>query len=105
MSWRWTWERSYLEVVDVEVRVGDAELGGRLANLARERVRCEAFGQRLRGDRERDVPHLDALLDEPRHRSAAAELPVVGVRRENERAFGGTEHCGILALFTLHNPR
>ena len=34
-----------------------------------------------RRDRERDVAHLGAGLDEARHRPAAAELAVVGVRR------------------------
>ena len=104
MSWRWTGNVRTSKSWTSRFASRDAELGRRLAHLARERVRREALGQRLRGDRERDVPDLDALLDEPRHRPAAAELPVVGVRREDERPFGGTEHCRILALFTLRNP-
>ena len=35
-------KRPHLEVVDVEVAVGDAELGCRLAHLASERVRRKA---------------------------------------------------------------
>ena len=57
-----------------------------LAHLACERVRLEARRQRASRDRERDVAHLAARLDEPRHRPAAAELAVVRVRREHERA-------------------
>ena len=49
-------------------------------------------GQRPRRDRERDVAHLAPLLDEARHRPTAAELPVVGVRREDERALETREH-------------
>ena len=64
-------------------------------DLARERVGGEALRQRARGDRERDVAHLGARLDEPSHRAAAAELAVVGVGREHERALGHVaDHAG-----------
>ena len=42
----------------VELLGRDAELRRRLAHLARERVRREALGERLRRDRERDVAHV-----------------------------------------------
>ena len=87
-------ERAHLEVVHRQLRLGDAELGGRLAHLARQRVGREAFRERLRRDRERDVPHLGAALDEARHRPAAAELAVVGVRREDEHLLPGLDHAG-----------
>ena len=38
--------------------------------------------------------HLHPGLDEPRHRAAAAELAVVGVRREHEHALPGLDHAG-----------
>ena len=50
-------------------------------------------GQRPRRDREGDVAHLAAGVDEPRHRAAAAELAVVGVRREDERALEAVDHA------------
>ena len=53
----------------------------------------EAFGQGARGDRECDVADIRAGVDEPCHRSAAAELAVVGVRSEHERAFPGLDHA------------
>ena len=81
--------------MDGELRLRDAELAGRLAHLARERVRREPGGQRARRDRERDVVHLAAALDEARHRPAAAELAVVRVRREHERALPGLDHRAI----------
>ena len=77
-----------------EARLGDPELGGRLAHLAGERVGREPVRQRARGDREGVVVHLDPGLDEPRHRAAAAELAVVGVRREHEHALPGLDHAG-----------
>ena len=72
----------------------------RLAHLARERVRLEAGRKRARRDRERDVAHLAAALDEPRHRPAAAELAVVRVRREHERVLPGLDHRAIQSLVT-----
>ena len=85
-------ERAHVEVVHGEVLGGDAELGRRLAHLARERVGREPLRQRARRDRERDVAHVGARLDEPRHRRAAPELAVVGVRREYERALDVADH-------------
>ena len=76
------------------LRLRDPELAGRLAHLARERVGREALRQRAGRDRERVVVHLDSGLDEPRHRAAAAELTVVGVRREHEHALPGLDHAG-----------
>ena len=58
----------------------------------RERVGWEARRQRARGGRERDLAHVDALLDEPRHRPAGAELAVVGVRREHEGGADRVDH-------------
>ena len=77
-----------------ELPFGNPELPGRLAHLTRERVGREPVRQRARGDREGVVVHLDARLDEPRHRAAAAELTVVGVRREDEHALPGLDHAG-----------
>ena len=85
-------ERAHVEVVHGQVRVRDAELGGRLAHLAGQRVGREALRERPRGDRERDVADLRALLDEARHRPAAAELAVVGVRRQHEDALAREHH-------------
>ena len=82
----------------VSQSVADAELARRLANLARERVRLESRRERARGDREGDVAHLAAALDEPRHRPAAPELAVVRVRGEHERAFPGLDHRAIQSL-------
>ena len=79
-------ERAHVEVVHGQVLGRDAELRRRLAHLARQRVGREALGQRARRDRERDVAHVGAVLDEPGHRAAAAELAVIRVRREHERA-------------------
>ena len=87
-------ERAHVEVVHRQLLRRDAELGRRLAHLARERVRREAVRQRPRGDRERDVAHLAARVDEPRHRAAAAELAVVGVRRQHERPLPGLDQTG-----------
>ena len=53
---------------------------------------AKPVGERARRDREGDVAHLAARLDEAGHRPAAAELPVVGVRREDERALEAREH-------------
>ena len=50
-------------------------------------------GQRPRRDRERDVADVGAALDEARHRPAAAELAVVGVRGEHEHALPGLDHA------------
>ena len=86
-------KRAHVEVVHRQVLGRDAELGCRLADLARERVRRKAVRQRARGDRERDVAHLGAGLDETRHHAAAAELAVVGVRREHEHALGREVHA------------
>ena len=72
----------------------NAELGRRLAHLARERVRREAVRQRPRRDRERDVAHLAARVDEPRHRAAAAELAVVRVRRQHKRPLPVLDQTG-----------
>ena len=74
-------KRAHVEVVNRELRLWDAELSRRLAHLAGERVGREPRGQRAGRDRERDVTHLTASLDETRHRAAAAELAVVRVRR------------------------
>ena len=79
-------ERADVEVVNAELRLRKPELGRRLAHLARERVGLETLRERAGRDRERDVVHLDPRLDEPRHRAAAAELAVVGMRREHEHA-------------------
>ena len=79
----------------VSVLLGDAELARRLAHLARERVGLEPGRKRARRDREGDVANLAAALDEPRHRPAAAELAVVRVRREHERALPGLDHRAI----------
>ena len=54
-------ERPHVEVVHRQVLGRDAELGRRLAHLARERVGREALRQRARRDRERDVADLGAL--------------------------------------------
>ena len=61
-------------------------------DLVAQRVRREALRQRPGRDREGDVAHLGPLLDEPRHRAAAAELAVVGVRGEDERALPAAGH-------------
>src|SRR5581483_4474699 len=87
-------ERPHLEVVHGQARLRDADLRRRLAHLAGERVRREAIGQRLGRDREGHVAHVFARLDEPGHRPAAAELAVVRVRRENERALPAVDHAG-----------
>src|SRR5262245_22801914 len=87
-------ERSHVEVVHSQTLLGDAELRRRLAHLARERVRRKALRQRARRDRERDVSHLAAGVDKPRHRAAAAELAVVGVRREDDRALPLLDQTG-----------
>src|SRR6188474_2360145 len=86
---------SDVEVVDGELLHFDAELACRLAHLAGERVRLEPRRKRARRDRERDVTHLAAALDETRHRPAAAELAVIRVRREHERALPGLDHRAI----------
>src|SRR5437868_754092 len=86
-------ERAHVEVVHGEPVLGDAELGGRVAHFARERVRREAVGERARRDREREVADVAAGLDEPRHRAAATELAVVRVRREHERALPMLDHA------------
>src|SRR5580765_2102938 len=88
-------KRSDVEVVDGELFLFDAELARRLAHLAGERVRLEPGRKRARRDRERDVTHLAAAVDEPRHRPAAAELAVIRVRREHERALPGLDHRAI----------
>ena len=49
-----------------------------------------------RVDREGDVADLGALFDEAGHRPAAAELPVVRVRREDECALPAV-HAGASA--------
>src|SRR5829696_380443 len=85
-------EGADVEVVDGETRLGDPELGRRLAHLPGERVRREALGQRAGRDREGDVAHVGAGVSEARHRAAAAELTVVGVRREHEHALPVREH-------------
>ena len=85
-------ERAHVEVVHGQPVLRDAELGRRLAHLAGERVGREALRQRARRDRERDVAHVAARVDEPRHRAAAAELAVVGVRREHERPLPLLDH-------------
>ena len=85
MSWRCSGNVRTSKSCTVSRSSGNTELGRRLAHLARERVRREALRQRAGRDRERDVPHLAAALDEPRHRAAAAELAVIGVRRQHER--------------------
>ncbi len=87
-------KRAHVEVVDGQVLGWDAELRGRLAHLAGERVRREALGQRPCRDRERDVPDIGAGLDEARHHAAAPELPVVGVRGEHQHALRRADHAG-----------
>ena len=79
-------EGAHVEVVHGEVLGRDAELGGRRRTSCAQRVGREALGQRAGRDREGDVVDVGPCLDEPRHRAAAAELAVVGVRREHERA-------------------
>jgi hypothetical protein len=86
-------EGAHVEVVHRQLRRGDPELGGGLAVLARERVGREALRQRARRDRERDVVDLDPGVDEARHGAAAAELAVVGVRREHEHAPPDVDHA------------
>ena len=93
MSWRRSGKRAHVEVVHRQVRLRDTELGGRLANLAGQRIRREPRRQRARRDRERDVPHLASGLEEAGGRAAAAELAVIGVRREHE----GTAAASITA--------
>ena len=66
-------------------------------HLVGERVGREPLRERPRRDRERDVAHLAAGLHEPRHRAAAPELAVVGVRREHERALPGLDHALFVA--------
>ncbi len=88
-------EGADVEVVNGQRLLGDAELGRRLADLAGKRVGLEPGWERARRDRERDVAHLAARVDEPGHRPAAAELAVVGVRREHERALEAGEHRAI----------
>ena len=83
----------HVEVVNGQVRGRDAELGGRVGDLVPQRVRWESLRQRARRDRERDVADLGTLLDEPRHRAAAAELTVVCVGREHERALPAADHA------------
>ena len=60
----------------------------------------EALGQRAGGDREGHVPHLGAFLDQARHRAAAAELAVVGVRSEHERPLPAAGHGAALRRIT-----
>ena len=85
-------ERAHVEVVHGEVLGGMPSSVVACAHLARERVGREPLRQRARRDRERDVAHVGALLDEPRHRRAAPELAVVGVRREYERPLHVADH-------------
>ena len=86
-------ERADVEVVHGEVPLPvRPDLGRRLLHLARKRVRGEALREPARRDRERDVAHVGAGLDEARHRAAAAELAVVGVRCEHERPFHAVDH-------------
>ena len=92
-------ERPHVEVVHGEVRLGDTELRRRLAHLAGQGVGREPGWQRARRDRERDVAHVTARLDEARRRSAAAELAVVRVGREHERPFEACEHGASLVPF------
>src|ERR1700757_862168 len=73
-------ERADVEVVHRERLGGDPELGRRLRDLSRERIRRKAGGQRARRDRERDIADIAAGIDKSRHRSTAAELTVVSVR-------------------------
>jgi hypothetical protein len=87
-------KRPDVEVVNRESRLRDPELGRRLADLAGKRVRLEPRRERTRRDREGDVPHLAAGLGEARHRAAAAELAVVRVRRQHERAPEPIDHRG-----------
>ena len=86
---------SDLEVVHAQLRLRDAEPGRRLLDLVRERVRREAFRERLGGDRERDVAHLSASVDESRHRPARAELAVICVRREHENPLPAFDHRAV----------
>ena len=90
-------ERAHVEVVHGQATRRDADLGRRLSHLARQGVGREAVRERPRRDRERDIAHLGARFDETRHRAAAAELAVVGVRREHERALGHRRSRGLAA--------
>ena len=90
-------EGADVEVVHRQVRLGDPELGRRLAHLAGQGVGREARRERAGRDRERDVAHLAAGLDEARRRAAAAELAVVGVRGEDERSLPGVDHQGCIS--------
>ncbi len=89
-------KRPDLEIVNGERTRRDPDLGGRLANLPRERVGREPLGKRFRRDREGDVANLDPCFDESRHRSAAAELTVIGMGREDEYPLPGLDHAGSL---------
>ena len=86
-------ERPHVEVVHGQLLGRNAELCGRLANLAGEGVRREPLRQRPGRDRERDVAHLGAGVDESHHRPATPELTVVGVRREHERTADALDHA------------
>src|SRR5450830_1820571 len=77
-------ESAHLEVVHLEVGLGDAENARRGADLVLEDVFREALRDALGGGAEGCVGDLDAVLDEARHGAAAAELAVVGVRRQHE---------------------
>ena len=77
-------EGAHLEVVHLEVGLGDAENARRGADLVLEDVFREALRDALGGGAEGGVGDLDAVLDEARHGAAAAELAVVGVRRQHE---------------------
>jgi hypothetical protein len=77
-------ERAHVEVVRTSGATRGPELGRRLAHLRASHAGGTPVAA-ARRDRERDVAHLAALLDQTRRRAAAAELAVVGVRRGRAR--------------------
>ena len=85
-------EGAHVEVVHGQVRLGDPELDRRVAHLTGERVRREAGRERAGRDRERDVAHLAARLDEPGRGATATELAVVGVWSKDERTSTALDH-------------
>ena len=87
-------EGAHVEVVHGQPVRRDPELGGRLADLAGERVGRKALRQGARRDREGDVADVGSGCDEAGHRPSAPELAVIGVRREHERAPDVADQAG-----------